>query len=103
MSELNKQMNYQMKFIQNSSGQVILDRRFNTGAMLQPYYPSDVDWTQRIRWNPDDPNSLRLSLPGGTSIASLVTRRSENVLENQNRIETSELIRMATSYIKTID
>ena len=52
-----------MQFVPNRERKVIFDRRFNTAALLGMYYPS-VDFSQRIVWNPDDPNVLSLSVPG---------------------------------------
>lgn len=93
-SELNQTMEYLVKFIQNGRGQVVLDRRFNTVEMLKLYYADAKDLSQRIQWNINDPNGLRLSLPGGMSISTLVTRRSQNDNADQRRLETSEFLRM---------
>ena len=54
---------YQVQFVPNRERKAIFDRRFNTATLLGMYYPS-VDFSQRIVWNPDDPNVLSLSVPG---------------------------------------
>ena len=47
----------------NNRGQVVIDRRFNTSQLVSLYLdkpvPEDV-----ITWNPDNPNQLRMALPG---------------------------------------
>lgn len=49
--------------MRNNRGQVVIDRRFNTSQLVSLYLdkpvPEDV-----ITWNPDNPNQLRLALPG---------------------------------------
>ncbi|KAJ9513817.1 hypothetical protein QJQ45_020893 [Haematococcus lacustris] len=79
-------------FRTNSQGEVVYDRAFNTAAMLSSYYDrSPADFLQRIRWNPDDPNVLQLSMPDGLAVRTRVTRRLEDN-PSPDRIETSEYL-----------
>ena len=52
-----------VKFIPGRTGTAVFDRSFNTASMLAMYMPN-VDLTGRITWNQNDPNVLRLSMPG---------------------------------------
>lgn len=65
--------------------------RYNTAAMMAAYYGQSINFSNRIDWNPSDPNVLRLSMPGGLAIRTRVTRRSEAYPE-PSRIETSEYV-----------
>lgn len=92
-SEQGQTMEYNVKFSENARGQVVLDRKYNTAEMLGMYMKDHELLENRIKWNVDDPNGLRVSVPGGMSIFSLVTRRSQQLNPEQNRLETSEYSR----------
>lgn len=90
--DLNRPVRYQVSFIRNDRGKVVFDRRFNTASMLSMYYDGQLDSiSQRISWNPNDPNVLSLSMPQGFSVRTRVTRRSEE-FPAADRIETSEYV-----------
>lgn len=72
--DLDRAMTYDVTFRLNSRDQVIFDRAVNTANMLKVYY-ADVDFGRRIDWNPDDPNVLELTMPGGMAVRTRVTRR----------------------------
>jgi len=61
--DLQHPQKYLVSFMHNSRGQVVIDRRFNTSQLVSLYLdkpvPEDV-----IAWNPDNPNQLRMALPG---------------------------------------
>ena len=61
--DLQQPQKYLVSFMRNNRGQVIIDRRFNTSQLVSLYLdkpvPEDV-----IAWNPDNPNQLRMALPG---------------------------------------
>lgn len=61
--DLQQPQKYLVSFMRNNRGQVIIDRRFNTSQLVSLYLdrpvPEDV-----ITWNPDNPNQLRMALPG---------------------------------------
>lgn len=61
--DLQQPQKYLVSFIRNNRGQVIIDRRFNTSQLVGLYLdrpvPEDV-----ITWNPDNPNQLKMALPG---------------------------------------
>ncbi|GMH33254.1 hypothetical protein BSKO_01088 [Bryopsis sp. KO-2023] len=86
-SELNKPMQYSVRFFKGDTGKVITDRRFNTGSMLEMY--NGWGMMDMIEWNPNDPNILKVNLPGETSALTRVTRRSETTV-GLDRLETSE-------------
>ena len=88
--DLDKIVRYKVSFDRNQQGKVVMDRKFNTASLLEPYMKlSFNEILQRIQWTPEDPNLLRISLPGGLRIDSTITRRSEEYLA-QDLIETSE-------------
>eukprot|EP00197_Chlamydomonas_leiostraca_P010724 CAMPEP_0202873964 /NCGR_PEP_ID=MMETSP1391-20130828/24396_1 /ASSEMBLY_ACC=CAM_ASM_000867 /TAXON_ID=1034604 /ORGANISM="Chlamydomonas leiostraca, Strain SAG 11-49" /LENGTH=395 /DNA_ID=CAMNT_0049555285 /DNA_START=44 /DNA_END=1231 /DNA_ORIENTATION=- len=87
--DLNKPVTYQVRFVSNASGEVVFDRAYNTASLLSFYYGRPTtDFLNRIEWNISDPNVLQLTMPGGLSVRTRVTRRSEE--EEGPRIETSE-------------
>ena len=90
--DLNHAITYEIRFFRNSRGQVILDRRYNTAALMAMYYGKDAPFIRGITWNKDDPNDLSLALPSGGTVSTRVTRRSEEQPADQ-RIETSEYLR----------
>ena len=61
--DLQQPQKYLVSFMRNNRGQVIIDRRFNTSQLVSLYLdrpvPEDV-----ITWNPDNPNQLKMALPG---------------------------------------
>jgi len=71
----------------------VLDRSFNTDELLKLYLGNGTDYSGRIKWDIDDPNDMRVSLPGGTSIETRVTRRSQHTDLEASRTETSEFFR----------
>jgi len=92
--DLDKALTYQICFIRNREGRVVYDRSFNTASMLVAYYPDmTVQQLQQqyITWQRDDPNVLQLSMPGGLSARTRVTRRSQEQAAS-DRLETSEYL-----------
>ncbi len=61
--DLNREQRYQAAFRRNRGGKVIIDRAFNTGKLIS-MYDADAGARDRISWNPDDPNVLKIFLPG---------------------------------------
>lgn len=61
--DLQHPQKYLVTFMRNNRGQVIIDRRFNTSQLVSMYLnhpvPEDV-----IAWNPDNPNQLKMNIPG---------------------------------------
>lgn len=49
--------------MRNSRGQIIIDRRFNTAQLMGMYMNQPLS-EDTITWNPDNPNQLRMSIPG---------------------------------------
>ena len=49
--------------MRNSRGQIIIDRRFNTAQLMGMYMDQPLS-EDTITWNPDNPNQLRMSIPG---------------------------------------
>lgn len=91
--DLNKDNYYEVAFTRNSSQQVILDRRYNTAAIVGMYYDGGIArMLKEVQWDKDDPNDLDLRLPGSGSVNTRVTRRSEEEPEPR-KIETSEYFR----------
>ncbi|KAL3140611.1 hypothetical protein ABBQ32_005181 [Trebouxia sp. C0010 RCD-2024] len=86
--DLQHPQKYLVSFMRNNRGQVVIDRRFNTSQLVSLYLdkpvPEDV-----ITWNPDNPNQLRMALPGSMTINTRVTRRSEET-PAPDKINTSE-------------
>ncbi|KAL0028582.1 hypothetical protein WJX79_003346 [Trebouxia sp. C0005] len=86
--DLQHPQKYLVSFMHNNRGQVIIDRRFNTSQLVSLYLdkpvPEDV-----ITWNPDNPNQLRMALPGSMTINTRVTRRSQET-PTLDKINTSE-------------
>jgi hypothetical protein len=85
-----KVVRYQCAFVRNARGQVVTDRRFNTAALMATYLGLEAGAVAAgIRWDLDDPNLLQMGLPGGLSITTRVTRRSEEPGDGE-RLATSE-------------
>ncbi|DBA87727.1 TPA: hypothetical protein ACH3X1_004729 [Trebouxia sp. C0004] len=86
--DLQQPQKYLVSFMHNNRGQVVIDRRFNTSQLVSLYLdkpvPEDV-----ITWNPDNPNQLRMALPGSMTINTRVTRRSQET-PTPDKISTSE-------------
>ena len=61
--DLNKEQRYQAAFRRNKGGKVIIDRAFNTAKLISMYNPDAISG-DRISWNPEDPNLLKIFLPG---------------------------------------
>eukprot|EP00803_Ostreobium_quekettii_P000317 evm.model.scf_193.8 EVM.evm.TU.scf_193.8 scf_193:84578-88596(-) len=87
--ELNRPILHMANFVGNSCGEVIMDRRHNTAALMQVHHGTNIDFANLIDWNPDDPDLLRLSLPGGSGVVSRVMDRSQKWREG-DRLDTSE-------------
>lgn len=88
--DLQQRVRYQVGFIRNARGEVVPDRRFNTASLMQTYLGRPVsEVSQRILWNPDDPNLLQMNLPGGLEVTTRVMRRSEET-QGPDRLDTSE-------------
>lgn len=68
--DLQRPQKYLVSFMRNSRGQIVIDRRFNTSQLVSLYLdkpvPEDV-----ITWNPDNPNQLKMALPGADSMQFL--------------------------------
>ena len=63
--DLNKSQSYRLAFTRNAAGKVIMDRRFNTAAMLAMYYGSFDSIKREVEWDENDPNDLSVRLPSG--------------------------------------
>lgn len=50
--------------MRNGRGELVPDRRFNTSSILATYLGRDAVGPDRITWDIDNPNKLRLELPG---------------------------------------
>jgi hypothetical protein len=95
--DLNKPLAYRLAFMRNAMGRVILDRRYNTASMLSVYYGSLSQLLPLVAWDPDNPNTLGVTMPSSRgTIETLVTRRSQSMPEPR-RIETSEYFRQTFS------
>ena len=55
---------YEVGFIRNAAGDLVSDRRFNTSSILATYLGPEAVGPDRIAWDVDNPNRLKLSLPG---------------------------------------
>ncbi|KAK9840049.1 hypothetical protein WJX74_002564 [Apatococcus lobatus] len=86
--DLNREQHYPAAFRRNKGGKVIIDRAFNTAKLISMYNP-DAGSMDRISWNPDDPNLLKIFLPGGSNVLARVVRRSED-RKGADRLDTSE-------------
>lgn len=63
--DYNRAITYQLAFRRNAQGRVILDRQFNTAAILSHYYGSFDSIMGAVRWDSRDPNELSVQLPTG--------------------------------------
>jgi len=91
--DLNNTISYASMFVMNSDGKVVFDRKYNTVALLKFYMGDSMSLDDRISWDINNPNDIRISLPGGTVIESRTTRRSQITYEAESRTETSEFLR----------
>eukprot|EP00890_Picochlorum_soloecismus_P006457 jgi/Picsp_1/6812/NSC_04151-R1_protein len=90
--DLNNVIRYHVRFIRNNTGEVVMDRKFNTGSLLSKYLDlNHQDLCNRILWELESPSTTQVSLPGGLRISTNVLRRSEEYLK-QDLLETSEFI-----------
>ncbi|WPT10545.1 hypothetical protein PSENEW3n2_00001717 [Picochlorum sp. SENEW3] len=88
--DLDKIVKYPIHFQRNANGSVILDRKYNTAAMLEIYTGMSLeDVMSRIQWKASSPDHLEISMPGGLRVTSDVTRRSQELLSD-DLLETSE-------------
>ena len=62
--DLEVPVQYEVSFIRNSSGRVVTDRKFNTASLMALYLGKDAIPARSIKWNPQDPNTLVMNLPG---------------------------------------
>ena len=62
--DLQKKIRYEVSYIKNKKGKVIIDRRFNTASLMNLYLGQGTVEEQGVSWNPDDPNRLSFQLPG---------------------------------------
>lgn len=62
--DLQKKIQYEVSYIRNKKGKVIIDRRFNTASLMNVYLGRGMVDEQGVSWNPDDPNRLSFQLPG---------------------------------------
>jgi hypothetical protein len=95
-NDLDQPMLYSLSFIRNPNGRIVLDRRFNTAAMLSTYYGGLDSILQSVAWDIQDPNELTLQLPSGGSVQTRVTRRLQETPGTQ-RLDTSEFLRQTFS------
>lgn len=86
--DLQHPQKYLVSFMRNSRGQVVIDRRFNTSQLVGMYLNKPVP-EDNIVWNPDNPNQLRMLVPGSMTINTRVTRRSQET-PAPDKINTSE-------------
>ena len=90
--DLNNIVRYHVRFIKNKAGEVVMDRKFNTGSLLSKYVDlSDQELCDRILWELESPSTTQVSLPGGLRVSTNVLRRSEEYLQ-KDLLETSEFI-----------
>lgn len=67
--DLDTPLAYQVAFLRNARGEVVPDRRFNTASLMQAYTGSAAaEVAARIAWDPSDPNTLQMALPGGLQV-----------------------------------
>jgi len=90
-----KEEQYKCSFTRNGAGKVVMDRKFNTLELLELYMGEGTNMEDRITWDINNPNDMRISLPGGTSIETRTTRRSQTDKLSESRTETSEFFRQA--------
>ena len=67
--DLETPVQYEVSFIRNARGRIITDRRFNTASLMAIYLGKDAITSRAMTWNPDDPNTLEMNLPGQTQHA----------------------------------
>ena len=91
-ADLNKPLDYRLAFTRGPGGRLVLDRRYNTAALLAAYYGGFDDVLKTVSWNISDPNDLAVALPGGGRVATRVTRRLQEAPGPQ-RLDTSEYLR----------
>ena len=60
---------WQVQWVENERGQIIIDRAFNTQKLMSFYMDREIN-PNDIEWNPLDPNSLKLRLPGESLTAT---------------------------------
>ncbi|KAI3431864.1 hypothetical protein D9Q98_010615 [Chlorella vulgaris] len=95
--DLDVVVRYQVAFLQNARGEVVPDRSFNTASLMQTYTGTPVAEVQRsIDWDPNDPNTLDMSLQGGLQVSTRVTRRSAE-RPAADRLLTSEYFQQLIS------
>lgn len=78
--DLETPVEYEVSFIRNHKGRVITDRRFNTASLMALYLGKDAIDARKMTWNPDDPNTLVMNLPGIPN-TSVQVHRSLPVLQ----------------------
>lgn len=61
--DLQHPQKYLVAFMRNSRDQIVIDRRFNTAQLMGMYLDRPVP-EDDITWNPDNPNQLRMNIPG---------------------------------------
>lgn len=67
--DLEHPIQYEVSFMRNDRGHVITDRRFNTASLMAIYLGKDAVASDSMNWNPNDPNTLSMNLPGVLDVA----------------------------------
>lgn len=67
---------WQVQWVENERGQIIIDRAFNTQKLMSFYMDREIN-PNDIEWNPLDPNSLKLRLPGESLTATYLGWRPQ--------------------------
>ena len=62
--DLKNKIRYEVAYVKNGKGQVVIDRRHNVKSLMNLYMGRDAISDARISWNQDDPNKMAVRLPG---------------------------------------
>lgn len=62
--DLKQRIRYEVSYIRNNKGKVIIDRRFNTSSLMNLYMGRGAVQEESVKWDPEDPNKLFVQLPG---------------------------------------
>ena len=88
---------WQVQWVENERGQIIIDRAFNTQKLMSFYMDREIN-SNDIDWNPLDPNSLKLRLPG-ESLRTTYLRWSPRVGSELPRSATRQLLQLQASHV----
>lgn len=88
---INQPLPYMQRFVRAANGKVIADRPFNIESLTTASM-GGRSIIEGIEWDPENPNVMRIRIPGSSEIFSRVTKRFQEDAPAESRLSTSEVV-----------